>query len=281
VNTLRVAWGREVSRLGVSRFVGFFGVAGLVFAASVAATAVWCLSMSAMGDMPMPGAWGMSAAWAPMCGRTWVRAAASFAGMWVVMMVAMMMPSLVPALWRYREAVAGRAGDMRPGYLTLLVGAGYFFVWAVSGLAAFALGAVLMTLEMRLPAVARAVPVAAGLLVLGAGAFQFTRWKARCLARCHEAPGRGAALSCCMASAWRYGCRLGLRCNYACVGLTATLLVLGVMDLRVMAGVTAGITAERLAPGRERAARIVGVVLVGLAVLLIVRGVAGIRSATH
>lgn len=261
---------REIPRHGVSQ-LGFLCVAGLLFVACVAATVVWCMSMSAMGETPMPGAWGVSAAWKPMCGRTWAGVAASFVGMWVVMMVAMMMPSLVPALWRYRQAVAARAGGMRLGCLTLLVGVGYFLVWTGSGLIAFGAGAVLTTLELRLPAVARAVPLTAGLVVLGAGVLQFTRWKARCLARCHEAPGCGTALSGGMASAWRYGLRLGLRCSYACVGLTATLLVLGVMDLRVMTGVTAAMTAERLAPGGERAARCVGVALIALAGLLIVR----------
>jgi len=42
-------------------------------------------------------------------GQTWPGAAASFLGMWVVMMVAMMLPSLVPMLSRYREAVADQA----------------------------------------------------------------------------------------------------------------------------------------------------------------------------
>jgi predicted metal-binding membrane protein len=58
--------------------------------ASAAVTIVWWASMSAMGEMRM-------------CGRTWPGAAASFLGIWVVMMVAMMLPSLVPLLWRYRQ----------------------------------------------------------------------------------------------------------------------------------------------------------------------------------
>ena len=104
----------------------FFGVSALLFAAS----AVWCASMSAMGEMPMPDDWTM--AWMLMPGQTWPGAAASFLGMWVVMMVAMMLPSLAPMLWRYRQAV-GRTGETRQGRLTALVGVGYFFVWTVLG----------------------------------------------------------------------------------------------------------------------------------------------------
>src|SRR5688572_7986302 len=111
----------------------FFGVSALLFAVSAAVTIVWCVSMSAMGEMPMPGGWTMSMAWMPMPGQTWPGAAASFLGMWVVMMVAMMLPSLVPMLWRYRQAVGrtgqavGKTGGSRLGRLTALVGVSYFF----------------------------------------------------------------------------------------------------------------------------------------------------------
>src|SRR4029434_5949041 len=76
----------------------FFGVSALLFAASAAVTIVWCGSMSSMGGMPMSGGWTMSMAWMRMPGQTWSGAAASFLGMWIVMMVAMMLPSLVPML---------------------------------------------------------------------------------------------------------------------------------------------------------------------------------------
>jgi hypothetical protein len=79
--------------------------------------------MSGMGEMPMPGGWTMSMAWMRMPGQTWPGAAASFLGMWVVMMVAMMLPSLVPMLWRYRQAV-GSAGEPRLAGLTALAGPG-------------------------------------------------------------------------------------------------------------------------------------------------------------
>jgi predicted metal-binding membrane protein len=156
----------------------FFGVSALFFAASAAETIVWCTSMSAMVEMPMCGGWTRSMAWMRMPGQTWLGAAASFLGMWVVMMVAMMLPFLVPMLWRYRQAV-GRTGEARLGRLTALMGVGYFFVWTVVGMAAFPLGV----------ALARAVPISAGVVVLIAGALQFTAWKARHLACCQEAPG--------------------------------------------------------------------------------------------
>ncbi len=248
----------------------FLGVSALLFAVSAAVTIVWCASMSAMGEMPMPGGWTMSMAWMRMPGQTWPGAAASFLGMWVVMMVAMMLPSLVPMLWRYRQAV-GRAGEARLGGLTALVGMGYFFVWTVFGMAAFPLGVALAAVEMRQPALARAVPVAVGVVVLMAGSLQLTAWKARHLACCREAPGRGRRLPADAGAAWRHGLRLGLHCSACCVALVAILLVIGVMDPRVMAVVAAAITGERLAPAGERVARATGAVVAGAGLFLIAR----------
>ncbi|MGC1829046.1 MAG: DUF2182 domain-containing protein [Candidatus Acidiferrales bacterium] len=248
----------------------FFGVSGLLFAASVAVTIVWCASMSAMGEMPMPGGWTMSMAWMRMPGQTWPGAAASFLGMWVVMMVAMMMPSLVPMLWHYRQAV-GRTGETQLGWLTALAGVGYFFVWTVFGIAIFPLGVAVAAVAMRQPAVTRAVPITAGVVVLIAGSFQVTAWKARHLACCREAPGCGRTLPADAGTAWRHGLRLGLHCSQCCAGLIAILLVIGVMDLRAMAVVTAAITLERLAPAGERAARAIGVVVIGAGLFLIAR----------
>jgi predicted metal-binding membrane protein len=244
----------------------FFGLSALLFTASAAATIVWCTSMSAMGEMPMPGGWTMSTAWMRMCGQTWPNAAASFIGMWVTMMVAMMLPSLTPVLWRYRQAI-----EANSGWLTALVGTGYFFVWAVLGAAAFALGSALAALEMHLPALARGVPIATAVVVLIAGALQFAGWKARHLACCRGVSGCGRVMRADAVTAWQHGLRLGFHCCVCCAGLTAILLVMGVMDLRVMVPVTAAITVERLAPAGERAARSVGAVIVVVGLILIVR----------
>ncbi len=248
----------------------FLGVSALLFAASAALTIVWCASMSAMSEMPMPGGWTMSMAWMRMPGQTWPGAAASFVGMWVVMMVAMMLPSLVPMLWRYRQAVSG-TGETHLGPPTALVGVGYFFVWTVFGVAAFPLGAALAAVEMQHRALARAVPIAVGVVVLIAGAFQFSARKKRHLACCREAPGRGRTLPADAGTAWRHGLRLGLHCAHCCAGLTAILLVIGVMDLRAMVVVAAAITVERLAPAGERVARATGAVFVGAGLFLIAR----------
>ncbi len=216
--------GREISRRMVSERASqraFFGVSALLFGASAAVTIFWCASMSAMGEMPMPGGWTMSMAWMRMPGQTWPGAAASFLGMWVVMMVAMMLA--------------------------------------------------LAAIEMQQPALARAVPIAVGMVVLIAGSLQLTAWKAHHLACCRAAAGRGHTLPADASTAWRHGLRFGLHCSHCCAGATAILLVIGVMDLGVMAAVAAAITVERLAPAGERVARAIGAVVVGAGLFLIAR----------
>ncbi|MDB4911869.1 MAG: Membrane protein [Gemmatimonadetes bacterium] len=273
---MSVIWtteGREVSPRIVAERASrraFLAVSALLFAASVAATIVWCTSMSAMGELPMPGGWTMSMVWMRMPGQTWPGVAAAFLRMWVVMMVAMMLPSLVPTLWRYRQAV-GRTAETRLARLTALVGVGYFFVWTVFGVAAFALGIALTLAEMQLPSLARAVPIAVGVVVLIAGALQFTDWKAHHLACCREAPGRGCPLRADAGAAWRLGLRIGLHCSCCSATLTAILLVIGIMDMRAMIVVTAAITVERLAPSGERVARALGAVVVVAGLFLIAR----------
>jgi predicted metal-binding membrane protein len=248
----------------------FFGISVLLFIVSAVVTVRWCNSMSAMRGMPMPGGWTMSMAWMRMPGQTWVGATTSFVGMWVVMMVAMMLPSLAPTLWRCHQSV-GRARETLRGRPTTLVGLGYFFVWTLFGLAVFPVGVAAAAIEMEQPALARAVPVAAGFVVLVAGALQFTKWKAHHLACCREAPEPDCALPTHAGAAWRLGLHFGAHCGLSCANLTAILLVFGVMDLRAMALVTAAITTERLAPAEERIARDIGAVVVGAGLFLIVR----------
>lgn len=250
----------------------FFGITALLFAASATLTIVWCVAMSRMEGMPMSGGWTMSMAWMRMPGQSWPGAAASFLGMWTMMMVAMMLPSLVPMLLRYREAVAG-PGAARLERLTAIAGAAYFFVWALIGLVVYLSGLALAVLVMRHPALARAVPAATGVVMVIAGWLQFTAWKARHLACCRQSPARAGVLPADASTAWRHGLRLGLHCGCCCAGLIAILLVLGVMDLGAMTAVAAVITIERVLPAGERIAHVAGTVVVASGLMLMARAV--------
>ncbi|WP_231753728.1 DUF2182 domain-containing protein [Burkholderia savannae] len=254
---------------------GVLGGASALLGGAVAAAAIaWLASMPATGDAPMAGGGTMSVIGARVCGRTRAGDAASFVGIWAAMMTAMMLPSFAPMLVRCARSVGcvgGIRARLRAGLRAVSVAVGYGFVWIAVGIAVYVLGAALAAVEMHVPALARAAPVARGVVVACAGALQFTAWKARHLACCREAPRRCRALPASAGAAWRHGVHFGLRCCCCSAGLTASLVVLGIMDPPTMAAVTAAITAERLAPAGERVARGVGCVGVAAGMILIAR----------
>lgn len=219
----------------------FVGVAAGLFVSSTAAT----VAITADAGVAVCG--GGTMAWPPPTADI-----ASFLAMWIVMMTAMMLPSLVPLLWRCRRAIGGPGRDR----LTALVGAGYFCVWTMIGVAVF-------PLAVFLPSLMQAAPPMVGAVFLIAGALQLTMWKARHLACWHAVPERLADAD----MAWRYGLRLGRHCALGSMALTAVLLAVGMMDLGAMAIVTIAVTIERLAPAAWQVTRMIGVVLFGIGVL--------------
>jgi predicted metal-binding membrane protein len=242
----------------VSSDRAFRGGAALVFLASAAVTIAWCGSMSAMPGMEMPGGWTMTMAWMRMPGQTWPGAAATFIGMWTLMMVAMMLPVLAPMLSRYRASV--RDSGVPLAHLTLAMAAGYFTVWLIVGAMIFPVGVLLAELAMREPRVSESVPMIMGALIALAGLMQLSPWKRRLLACCRSVV-TAAPRSASVTDAWRRGLEAGRLCNYCCASLTAVLLMIGVMDLWAMALVMAAISAERLMPAGESVARATGTVL--------------------
>lgn len=234
--------------------------------------------MAAMGAVPMPGGWSVSAAWAPLCGESWRQLAASFVGMWTAMMVAMMLPALVPRLRRDLDAARGDDGRW-PGMRAACMLAGYFVAWAAVGAAVFPAGAAFVRMAMAMPLLARACPVVASATVVFAGAMQFTVWKARhlaCLRGEPERPGeylprvRNPRSGHGALAGSRDGLRLGFHCVLCNAGLMAAQLVTGMMDLRAMALVTAAMTIERIAPAGRQAARAVGAVMLILGGMMLI-----------
>jgi predicted metal-binding membrane protein len=200
----------------------------------------------------------MSMMWMTMPSQTWFTAAATFAGMWLAMMVAMMLPSALPMLLVYRRACAFR-GDPRAGWHTFALGTAYFFVWVLFGVAAYAAGLAVTGAAMRWSAFSRLVPVAAGGALVAAGIFQLTPWKSACLKHCRD-PLLLVAHH--LHGGWwgavRLGLHHGLFCAVCCWGLMLVQLVLGVMNLAVMAMVGVIIALEKLLPRGELIARLTG-----------------------
>ncbi len=258
--------GLEV-RAARAREWSFLAASALLFVACAAAT----VRGGAMaGGMRMPGGWTLSMTWMRMPGRPWLAAAASFLWAWLVMMVAMMLPSLVATLRRYRRYVADERRASADGP-TLLVAAGYFVVWVAVGALAYPAGLALAAAEMRSPALARAVPWAAGIALLLAAGIQLTSWKARQLERCRREPACWTSPALAARDAWSHGLRMGWHCVLCCSGYMLTLFVVGVMDLRAMAAVALAITVERLAPRPRLVARAAGFVVLTVGAMVLAR----------
>ena len=227
----------------------------LLFAACAAATVRWCWSTSQR--MPMRGG-GLLAE------------AAAFVGVWAVMMVAMMLPSFVPALLGYRRLLR-EAHVRRVGTATVLAGVGYFLVWASSGVVVHLLSVGLMTAEIRWPVLRPLATRAGGVVLLAGGAVQLTAWKTRQLECCRMGLLCGRAPSGTGWSAYWDGLRYGVHCCLCCAGFMLALLGSGMMDLAAVGGIAALITLERVARRPDRAARATGILLVAAAALRIPR----------
>lgn len=237
-----------------------YAAAAAVFAATVALTLYFARSMG--GGMRMAGGWTMSMMWMRMPGQSWAAATVMFMGMWLAMMVAMMLPSSLPMLLVYRRAAFFR-GQRRVGWATALLAGGYFGVWLLFGAVAYGAGLTAAAAAMRWESVSRAVPMACGLILIVCGVYQFTGWKSNCLKHCRDPLTLVASnLHRGLRGALELGIHHGLSCAVCCASLMVMQLVLGVMDLRLMAAIAIVIAVEKLLPAGLWIAKVVGIVAI-------------------
>ena|SRR5215211_4056148 len=182
---------------------------------------------------------------------------------WVVMMAAMMFPSVLPMVSIYRRLVGDKEGHR--GATSFLV-AGYLAFWAAAGVVAyglFELGKALASDALAWDNAGQ--PIAVGVLVV-AGVYELTPLKSACLRRCRGPlsffteswrGGRGGAVV--------MGLEHGAWCVGCCWALMAALFALGVMSLTWMALVAALVAVEKLLPWRRLATGSVTVLLLALA----------------
>jgi predicted metal-binding membrane protein len=190
--------------------------------------------------------------------------------MWAVMMTGMMLPSASPLILLYGAAARRSSHDTAAAQIYALA-AGYLVVWAVFSLGATALQRALAVLTLLSPMMeATSARLSAGLLIV-AGLYQLTPLKLACLRACQSPLGF-------LVSRWRGGAsgafRLGLRHGAYCVGCCWALMLLlfagGVMNLAVIAALTAFVAFEKLAPFGATGARISGALLCALGIWLAV-----------
>ena len=189
-----------------------------------------------------------------------------FLGVWVVMMAAMMLPSVAPTVALYSVMARSRSFG-----LPLLFAAGYLVTWAGAGLLAFLLAAGGGRLTGNVLAWDRAGRWVAGATLIVAAAYELTPIKDVCLGKCRSPLGfllgawRGGRLG-----AVQMGAKNGAWCVGCCWALMAALFALGLMSILWMAIVAGLIALEKTLPSYRVATYVTAGVLFGLGVLLLV-----------
>ncbi len=224
-------------------------------AAAAVAVAAWAITVMKARDMGNgPGTMGL--------------ALLPFLGLWIVMMSAMMLPSVAPVAVLWTRSISGTStGPGRVARMSMFLG-GYLLAWAACGAVAFAVLAGTGRLPAASPTAAKWLGVA---IFLTAGVYQLTPWKDWCLRRCRSPLGalmhylgfRGRSRDV------RVGLHHGATCAGCCWGLMIVLIAVGVMNLAVMAGLAAVIFAEKLWRHGKLFGQAVGILLVAAGILAV------------
>jgi predicted metal-binding membrane protein len=216
-------------------------------------------------------AWAVTVALAREMGNgpgTMGLALVPFLGLWVVMMAAMMLPSVAPVAVLWTRLISGAsAGAGRVVRMSAFL-TGYLLTWAAAGVVAFAALAGTGRLLTASPVAAKWLGVA---IFLTAGIYQLTPWKDWCLRRCRSPIGalmyylsfKGRSRDV------RVGLHHGATCAGCCWGLMIVLVAVGVMNVAVMAALAVVILVEKLWRYGKPFGQAVGVVLVAIGVLAI------------
>ena len=186
---------------------------------------------------------------------------------WVVMMAAMMFPSVAPTVLMYdRLRLGHRArGKGAAADATALFVVGYLCVWSAAGLAAYGLFELVRAVAPPFLAWNEAGRYVTGGVIVAAAGYQLTALKRACLVKCRSPmmflaerwrDGRTGALE--------LGSRHGAWCLGCCWALMVALFAVGVMNLGWMALIAAFIAGEKLLPRPVAARRIVAVLLLAL-----------------
>ncbi|MDN3522419.1 DUF2182 domain-containing protein [Halomonas ramblicola] len=183
--------------------------------------------------------------------------------MWGLMMAAMMLPSAAPMILLHATMTRRRRARGEVVATTGSFAGGYLAVWTLFSLAAVLLQFGLQRAALLSPMLALTSQGVAGLVLIGAGLYQWSPLKDACLRHCRSPLDF-------MLTEWREGNRgafaMGLRHGAYCVGCCWVLMLLlfvgGVMSLAWIAGLALWVLVEKLAPAGHWLGRALGGVLV-------------------
>ncbi len=188
----------------------------------------------------------------------------SLAVMWIIMMIAMMVPSVAPVILLF----AGVSRRRRiQGVLAAPVSVfilGYLLAWTGYAVLAALTQSALHSAALLSPAMASTSGLLGGAILILAGIYQWLPLKGACLSHCRSPLGF-------FSTEWREGVsgalQMGLRHGSYCVGccwaLMALLFVAGVMNLLWVALIAGFVLAEKVVPNGRLLGRITGVALAG------------------
>jgi predicted metal-binding membrane protein len=189
-----------------------------------------------------------------------------FTGSWVLMMMAMMLPSFAPTLAAYVTLTRGR-----PGGRWVLFACGYLLAWAAAGLLAYGvyeLGRALLSGELVWHRGGRWLSIG---VLAGAAAYELMPVKRACLTRCRGQLGDPRGV---LSESWPSALARGVRSGGWCIGcswaLMATLFALGVMSLTWMAVIAGVVALQKVGPWPLAARLTTGLVLAVLAAMVVV-----------
>ena len=189
-----------------------------------------------------------------------------FAAGWVLMIVAMMLPSSVPLIVTFGMLVRRRR---RPGLLVVLLLLGYLTVWGAFGLAAWVLDRGIHAAVNALPWLAAHPQLIMGATLLGAGLWQFSPLRDRCLDECRSPLGfvmnrwRGVSER---REAVAMGIAHGAFCVGCCWSLMLVMFGVGLANVAAMLALGALTAVEKNLPQGRRLTHPLGVALVLAAV---------------
>jgi predicted metal-binding membrane protein len=189
---------------------------------------------------------------------------ASLALMWIVMMIAMMVPSVAPVILLFAGVSRRRRTQ---GVLAVPVSVftlGYLLAWTGYALVAALTQSALHSAALLSPAMVSASPLLGGAILILAGVYQWLPLKRGCLSHCRSPLGF-------FSTQWREGVsgalQMGFRHGSYCVGccwaVMALLFVAGVMNLLWVAVIAAFVLAEKVVPNGRLLGQITGTVLAG------------------
>jgi predicted metal-binding membrane protein len=192
--------------------------------------------------------------------------------MWIVMMIAMMTPSVAPLILVFAMVNRQRKQQSRPFVNTAYLMAGYFLVWLAFSFVATVLQWSLQQIAMLNPEMKTTNKILGGIILIASGVFQFTPLKQTCLGYCRTPldfvlrrwkEGKQGAL--------RMGIENGLYCLGCCWLLMTLLFVAGIMNLLWIAIIAVFVLFEKVLSTIKWIPYLAGIALISYGILLFIK----------